>query len=56
VFVVHDFAEFSYVIEGAVRNQGQTLRAGDGFAAAAGSTHTDFDAMSAARYLVIFRI
>lgn len=52
----HEFAEFSYVIEGAVRSQGEQLRAGDGYAAAAGSTHTDFEATSAARYLVILRI
>ena len=53
---LHENAEFSYVIEGTVRSQGQELRAGDAYAAAAGSTHTDFEALSAARYLVIFRI
>jgi quercetin dioxygenase-like cupin family protein len=52
----HEFAEFSYVIDGAVRNQGEELGPGDGYAAAAGSTHTDFEATTAARYLVIFRI
>jgi uncharacterized protein len=52
----HEFAEFSYLIEGAVRNQGEMFRAGDGYAAAAESTHTDFETLSAARYIVIFRI
>jgi uncharacterized protein len=52
----HEFAEFSYVIEGTVRNQGKELRGGDGYAAAAGSTHTDFEATTAARLVVIFRI
>ena len=52
----HDYAEFSYVIEGTVRTQGQLLHAGDGYAAAAGSKHTQFTAETPARYLVIFRL
>jgi uncharacterized protein len=53
---VHDFAEFSYVIDGTVRNQGVEFKTGDGYAAAAGSTHTDFETETGATYVVIFRI
>ena len=53
---VHDNAEFSYVVAGTIRNQGVTFTAGDGYAAAAGSTHTDFETESGATYVVIFKI
>lgn len=53
---VHDNAEFSYVIEGTIRNQGVMFKAGDGYAAAAGSTHTDFETEAGATYVVIFKI
>lgn len=52
----HDYTEFSYVIEGAVRNQGEEMTAGDGYAAAAGSTHADFETESGARYIIIFKL
>jgi quercetin dioxygenase-like cupin family protein len=52
----HTNAEFFYLIEGRVRNQGQPMQQGDGYAAAAGSTHTDFEAETAARYIVIFKV
>jgi mannose-6-phosphate isomerase-like protein (cupin superfamily) len=52
----HTNAEFFYLLEGTIRNQGQVISAGDGYAAAAGSTHTDFVVESAARYLIIFRL
>jgi quercetin dioxygenase-like cupin family protein len=52
----HAYAEFNYVINGALRNQGQRMEAGDGYAAAAGSTHDDFATDSGATYLVIFKI
>jgi quercetin dioxygenase-like cupin family protein len=52
----HTNAEFFYLLDGTVRNQGQVITAGDGYAAAAGSTHTDFVVESAARYLIIFRL
>ncbi len=52
----HAYAEFNYVIDGTVRNQGQEMKAGDGYAAAAGSTHADFATDSGATYLVIFKI
>src|SRR4051812_9304477 len=38
----HAAAEFFFLIEGTVRNQGRAMKAGDGYAAAAGSTHADF--------------
>ena len=53
---VHQHAEFNYVIDGSVRNQGQMMVQGDGYAAAAGSTHTDFATETGATYLVIFKI
>jgi quercetin dioxygenase-like cupin family protein len=53
---VHGHAEFNYVLDGAVRNQGVEMYAGDGYAAAAGSRHDDFATDTGATYLVIFRI
>jgi len=52
----HAYAEFSYVIEGVVRNQGEEMEAGDGYAAASGSTHADFATESGAKYLIIFKL
>jgi uncharacterized protein len=52
----HAYAEFFHLIEGAVRNQGQLLEAGDAYAAAAGSVHTDFEVQSPSTYLSIFRL
>ncbi|HMG26680.1 MAG TPA: cupin domain-containing protein [Acidimicrobiia bacterium] len=52
----HAHAEFNYVIEGTLRNQGREMSAGDGYAAAAGSTHADFATDTGATYLVIFKI
>lgn len=52
----HGYAEFNYVVEGTLRNQGQQMKAGDGYAAAAGSTHTDFETETGATYVVIFKI
>jgi quercetin dioxygenase-like cupin family protein len=51
----HAHAEFFYV-DGRLRNQGQELVSGDGYAAAAGSTHDDFDALEPSTYLSIFRL
>jgi quercetin dioxygenase-like cupin family protein len=53
---VHGHAEFNYVVEGRVRNQGQEMQAGDGYAAAAGSSHTDFETESGATYISIFKL
>jgi quercetin dioxygenase-like cupin family protein len=52
----HVHPEFLYVVEGVIRNQGRTMVAGDGYAAAAGSCHTDFAAESDATYLSIFKL
>ena len=52
----HAFAEFHYLVSGAVRNQGVAMKAGDGYAAAAGSTHADFATETGATYLVIFKL
>ena len=52
----HTYPEFNYVIDGTVRNQGQEMSAGDGYAAAAGSTHTDFATDTGATYIVIFKL
>ncbi len=32
------------------------MKAGDGYAAAAGSTHADFSTETGARYIIIFRL
>jgi quercetin dioxygenase-like cupin family protein len=53
---VHTYAEFNYVVDGTVRNQGLEMKAGDGYAAAAGSSHDDFATDSGATYLVIFKL
>jgi uncharacterized protein len=53
----HNYPEFFYLIEGTLRNQGRRLTAGAGYAAAAGSTHADFEVGEAgARYISIFRL
>ena len=53
---VHDNAEFNHVVSGVIRNQGERMTAGDGYIAAAGSSHTDFEVESDATYLVIFKL
>ena len=52
----HGRDEFFYLLDGTVRTQGKVITAGDGYAAAAGSMHTDFVVESAAKYLIIFRL
>jgi quercetin dioxygenase-like cupin family protein len=52
----HTSTEFLYVLEGRLRNQGRAMEAGDAFAAAAGSVHSDFEAEVTSRYLTIFRL
>ena len=53
---VHEHAEFNHVVAGTLRNQGQEMAAGDGYAAAAGSSHTDFATDTGATYIVVFKI
>ena len=52
----HTYPEFLYVLHGELRNQGVLMRAGDGYAAATDSEHTDFETETGASYLVVFRI
>lgn len=52
----HAHTEFNYVIDGTLRTQGREMTAGDGYAAAAGSSHTDFVTDTGATYLVIFKL
>jgi hypothetical protein len=52
----HAHAEFLFVVDGQLRNQGQTMVRGDGYAAAAGSVHTDFEAEARSTYLIIFKL
>ena len=53
---VHAHPEFNYVVDGTLRNQGRDMVAGDAYAAAAGSSHDDFETASGATYVVIFKI
>jgi quercetin dioxygenase-like cupin family protein len=53
---VHDHPEFLYVLDGDVRSQGQGMKPGEAYAAAAGSVHTDFATESGATYLSIFKL
>lgn len=53
---VHGSAEFNYVVSGTLRNQGREMKAGDGYAAAAGSSHSDFSTDTGATYVVIFKL
>ena len=53
---VHEHTEFAYVLEGEVRTQGKTMRAGDAYAAAIGSEHTDFTTETGATYVSIFKL
>ena len=52
----HTHPEFFYLIEGDVRNQGDKMSTGDGYAASVGSSHTEFVTLSPARYLTVFKI
>src|SRR3954469_9879657 len=47
----HKATEFSYVIEGSLRTQGTMMNAGDAYVASAGSTHSDFETETGAKYL-----
>jgi quercetin dioxygenase-like cupin family protein len=52
----HSHAEFFYLVAGVIRNQGQSMKPGDGYAAAMGSVHTDFEVEAPATYVTIFRL
>jgi len=53
---VHDHAEFLFVVDGTLRNQGRDMTKGDAYVAAPGSTHADFGTDSGATYLSIFKL
>ncbi|WP_234010367.1 cupin domain-containing protein [Streptomyces sp. SPB074] len=52
----HAHTEFLYVIEGDCVNQGVPMTTGDVFAAAAGSRHSHFEALTPVRYLSVFKL
>jgi quercetin dioxygenase-like cupin family protein len=52
----HAYPEFLHVIRGTLRNQGKEMGPGDSYAAATGSTHTDFETETGATYLSIFKL
>jgi hypothetical protein len=52
----HTYAEFFFLVDGEIRNQGQVMKTGDGYAASAGSTHSDFEVLSPSTYLIVWRI
>lgn len=52
----HTNTEFSYVLDGQIRNQGRPMEAGGAFVAERGSQHTDFEALTPATYLTIFKL
>jgi hypothetical protein len=52
----HTNAELSYLVSGTVEHQGVAMRAGDGYVAAAGSSHTDFRVTSDATYVLAFKL
>ena len=52
----HENAEFSYVVSGTVEHQGVPMKAGDGYVAAAGSTHTGFTVTADATYVLAFKL
>ena len=52
----HAHPEFLFVVDGEVRTQGVKMTKGDAYAAAAGSTHSDFGTDGGATYLSIFKL
>jgi uncharacterized protein len=52
----HEHPEFLYVVDGSLRTQDIELSRGDGYAAAAGSVHTDFATSTGATYVLVFKL
>ena len=52
----HASAALSYVVSGTVEHQGVVMTTGDGYVAAAGSTHTGFRVLDDATYVVAFKL
>jgi quercetin dioxygenase-like cupin family protein len=53
---VHEYPEFNHVVQGTIRNQGTEMSAGDSYVAEPGSSHTDFEVLDDAKYVVIFKL
>jgi mannose-6-phosphate isomerase-like protein (cupin superfamily) len=54
---LHANTEFLFVLDGTLRNQGQTMTTNDGYVAAVGSSHDDFEVgAGGATYLSIFKV
>ncbi len=54
---VHTNTEFLFVVDGTLRNQGRPMDRNDGYVAAVGSSHDDFEVgPGGATYLSIFKI
>lgn len=53
---VHTHPELFYLVEGTFRHQGKEMASGDAYAAAPGSSHTDFATDSGATYVTIFKL
>jgi anti-sigma factor ChrR (cupin superfamily) len=52
----HAATEFLYMVEGSLATQGETLSKGDGYVAATGSQHQQFEAPNGATYVSIFKL
>ena len=52
----HPHTEFLYVVDGHLRCQGRRLSSGSACIASAGSVHDDFEALSDATFLSIFKL
>ena len=52
----HSSPEFAYVVSGRLRNQEQVMGAGGAYVAAAGSQHSDFEALEPSTYVIAFEL
>ena len=52
----HGAPEFLYVLEGDVTSNGVEMKAGHGYAAAAGSKHTEFASTDGCKFISVFKL
>jgi quercetin dioxygenase-like cupin family protein len=52
----HEAPEFLYVLEGSLRANGIEMKAGHGYAAAPGSSHSEFASDEGAKFLSLFKL
>ncbi len=52
----HGAPEFLYVLEGDVTSNGVEMKAGHGYAAAAGSKHTEFASTGGCKFISVFKL